>query len=216
MKTGLLITTFNRPEYLEQCLYSVKQIDVKDELILLIVDDKSTNAETLQMIQDFHFEKSTVRKMYLTRNQGISHALRTGFNYLFSCDCDLVINLDADTIVKQEFLTSLIELKKQFSDHIVSGFNTQTVDPKTGKIRHRTLSTFSDHCRKKSIGGINMVLNKNDYLKKVLPALKKVGHWDWNVCALVNKFIVSTPSVVQHIGIDKGTNMNNPDIAFDF
>ena len=216
MKTGLLITTFNRPEYLEQCLYSVKQIDVKDELILLIVDDKSTNPETLQMIQDFHFEKAKVRKMYLTRNQGISHALRTGFNYLFSCDCDLVFNLDADTIVKQEFLTCLIELKKQFSDHIVSGFNTQTVDPKTGKIRHRTLSTYSDHCKKISVGGINMVLDEMLYKSIVLPALKKPSHWDWNVCASVKEFIVSTPSVVQHIGLEKGIHKNNPDIAFDF
>jgi hypothetical protein len=61
-----------------------------------------------------------------------------------------------------------------------------------------------------------MVLNKFDYLNKVLPSLKRSGHWDWNVCGLVNEFIVSTPSVVQHIGIDKGSNMNNPDIAFDF
>jgi glycosyltransferase involved in cell wall biosynthesis len=216
MKVGLLITTFNRPEYLAHCLYSIKEIDVKDELIILIVDDKSTNQETIEMIQDFHFEKATVRKMYLTKNQGISHSLRTGFNYLFSCDCDIVINLDADTIVKQEFLTRLIYLKKQFPEHIVSGFNTQTVDPKTAKIRHRTISQHEGYCIKSSIGGINMVIDVVQYTEKILPALKSPNHWDWNVCSLVKQFIVSTPSLVQHIGLETGIHKNNPDVAFDF
>ena len=216
MKTGLLITTFNRAVYLADCLESIRNIDVQNELAILIVDDKSTDPETIALVEGFHFEKADVRKMFLTKNQGISHALRTGFNYLFSCGCDVVINLDADAIVKPEFLTVLLNLKTLYPLHIVSGFNTQTVDPKTGKIRHRTISTYSDHCKKISVGGINMVLDEMLYKSIVLPALKKPSHWDWNVCASVKEFIVSTPSVVQHIGLEKGIHKNNPDIAFDF
>jgi glycosyltransferase involved in cell wall biosynthesis len=216
MKTGLLITAYNRPEYLKQCLESVSKIGYFGELVILIIDDCSQSKETIQLIKAFQFSDAEVNKMYLTKNQGIKNALQIGFNYLFSKNCDLVFNLDGDAIVKPQFLKVLTDLKQAYPFHIVSGFNTQTIDLKTKKLRHRTLNAFSDHCIKESIGGINMVINKNDYLKKVLPSLKRPGHWDWNVCALVKEFVVSTPSVVQHIGIEKGTNLNNPDIAFDF
>ena len=216
MKTGLLITAYNRPEYLEQCLESVWKCPLNLELEVLIIDDCSTDKRTVDLIDSYCKVLTSVKKMRMTKNQGIKNALQVGFNYLFSNGCGLVINLDGDAIVKPQFLKVLTDLKKAYPFHIVSGFNTQTVDLKTKKLRHRTLTIFEDHCIKESIGGINMVINKNDYLTKVLPSLNRPGHWDWNVCALVKEFIVSTPSVVQHIGIEKGTNLNNPDIAFDF
>lgn len=216
MKTGILITAYNRPEYLRQCFESLSKITYKGKLEILVIDDCSNDLMSIQIIELFLQSRPGTNKIRMSKNQGIKNALKVGFNYLFAKHCDLVINLDGDAIVKPEFVDVLIRLKNTYPADIVSGFNTQTIDPKTRQIRHRTLTGFPDHCIKKSIGGINMVLNKNDYVKKVLPALKKLGHWDWNVCTLVNKFIVCTPSVVQHIGIDKGSNMNNPDIAFDF
>ena len=216
MKTGLLITAYNRPEYLKQCLESVSKIGYFGELVILIIDDCSQSKETIDLIKAFDLKDIEVNKMFLTKNQGIKNALQIGFNYLFSKDCELVMNLDGDAIVKPDFVDVLRRLKQAYPLHIVSGFNTQTVDPNTKKPRHKTITIFDDHCIKESIGGINMVLNRNDYLKKVLPSLKKPRHWDWNVCGLVKWFIVSTPSVVQHIGIEKGSNLNNPDIAFDF
>jgi len=218
MRTGLLITTFNRPEYLSECLDSVSKIlqFEGDELWILIVDDSSTDPETLRLTAYFQMPHVEVRKMRFFQNKGISHALRIGFNYLFSCGCQNVLNLDADAIVKPEFIEVLTRLKSMYPFHIISGFNTQSVDPKTGAIRHKTVSKFGDHCLKKSIGGINMLIDEKQYKTIVLPALKTPGHWDWNVCKRTEGFIVSTPSVVQHIGIAKGINMNNPDVAFDF
>jgi len=218
MKTGLLITTFNRPEYLSECLDSVRNIVQfeGDELLVLIVDDCSTDPETLSLIADFQMPYAEVRKMRLPQNKGISHALRIGFNYLFASGCQNVINLDADAIVKPEFIEVLTRLKSLYPNRIISGFNTQSVDPKTGLVRHKTVSKFGDHCLKKSIGGINILIGEKQYKTIVLPALKTPGHWDWNVCKRTEGFIVSTPSVVQHIGIAKGINMNNPDVAFDF
>jgi len=218
MKAGLLITTFNRPEYLSECLDSVRNIVQfeGDELLILIVDDASTDPETLSLIADFQVPYAEVRKMRLPQNKGISHALRIGFNYLFALGCQNVINLDADAIVKPEFIEVLTRLKSLYPNYIISGFNTQSVDPKTGCVRHKTVSSFGDNCLKKSIGGINMLIDEKQYKTIVLAALKMPGHWDWNVCKRTDGFIVSTPSVVQHIGIAKGINMNNPDVAFDF
>lgn len=216
MKIGLLITTFNRPEYLSQCLDSVSKIGFNGELEILIVDDASKDRETIELINDFCDKWPNVRKMFLPKNQGIANALRIGFNYLFALGCHYVINLDADAIVKPEFILVLTNLKNWYPLHIISGFNTQSIDLGTGKVRHKTISTYADHCLKSSIGGINMLIDERQYKTIVLPSLQKPGHWDWNVCTLANEFIVSTPSVVQHIGIEKGMNMNNPDVAFDF
>jgi glycosyltransferase involved in cell wall biosynthesis len=216
MKTGLLITTFNRPDYLSQCLESVSNIGFSGELEILIVDDASTDKETIELINSFCEKWPSVRKMFLPKNKGIANALRIGFNYLFASGCHIVINLDADAIVKPEFVDVLTNLKFWYPFHIISGFNTQTIDLKTAKVRHRTIAVYDGHCTKESIGGINMLIDEKQYKTIVLPALKLPGHWDWNVCKMVKEFIVSTPSVVQHIGIEKGINMNNPDVAFDF
>lgn len=216
MRIGLLITTFNRPEYLTHCLESVSKIEFDSDLTVLVIDDNSSDSKTLELIDQFQSDKFEIRKMYLPKNKGIANALRIGFNYLFASGCELVTNLDGDAIVKPEFLSVLTALKSRFPDCIVSGFNTQSADPKTGIIRHQTIGQFQDYCLKQTVGGINMMISDVQYKAFVLPALLQTGHWDWNVCKRVKSFIVSTPSVVQHIGIGQGMNLNNPDIAFDF
>ncbi|OPZ16144.1 MAG: N-glycosyltransferase [Bacteroidetes bacterium ADurb.BinA245] len=216
MKIGLLIPTFNRPEYLVQCLEFVLKSNCSHELVILIIDDKSTDKLTINLIQKFEHPSFEVNKMFLLKNRGIAGVLRIGFNFLFGLGCQYVVNLDSDAIVKPNFIDVLVGLKTEFPDKIISGFNTQSVDPKTMKPRHQTIEQHADYCIKKTIGGINMLISETDYTQTVLPALTKPGHWDWNVCVRVFNFIVSTPSVVQHIGIRSGMNMNNPDIALDF
>jgi len=216
MKTGLLITAYNRPEYLEKGLESVAKVPFNGDLEILIIDDHSTDKRTGQLIDLFIQMWPEVKKIRMIRNQGIKECLRTGFNFLFASGCQNVINLDGDAIVKPEFLEVLTNLKARFPDAIVSGFNTQTTDPKTGKVRHRTIGEFDVYCLKESIGGINMVINEAQYKTFLLPAFKGQNHWDWNLCKIVKSFVVSKPSVVQHIGIEKGSNLNNPDVAFDF
>ena len=113
-------------------------------------------------------------------------------------------------------MVELIYLHSIYKNAIVSGFNTLSKDPIQQTVRHPILEEFDDHYKKKSIGGINMVFSKEVYIEKVKPSLQKAGHWDWNVCRSGVDFYVTKPSVIQHIGINKGTNLNNPDIAYDF
>ncbi len=210
MKVGLLIPVFNRPEYLRHCIESISRIRTEYQIELLFANDCSTDKDAILLISGL------TNCINLMKNKGVSNALRLGFNVLFAKGCDIIINLDSDAIVKPNAIEVLIDLKKRFPNKIISGFNTLTTDPKTKLPRHPILRQFDNHCIKKSIGGINMVITEDEYLEIVLPALKKPGHWDWNVCSVVKEFVVSTPSVVQHIGIDKGMNLNNPDTAFDF
>jgi glycosyltransferase involved in cell wall biosynthesis len=53
MKIGLLITTFNRPEYLRQTLESLKRADLHNAQIF-IVDDCSRDNETLRLINSYN------------------------------------------------------------------------------------------------------------------------------------------------------------------
>lgn len=214
MTYGLIITSFNRPEYLRECLDSVKRANVPADNIL-IVDDGSNDAETQKLI----FEFAGGRIIKLQRN-GIKNSLGMGYDYWFNKkNIDLVINLDADGIVSNNFIERLLDLKKRFPDNIVSGFNT------TVKNRNPIIEEHEDYFLKKYASGINICINKQEYEKYVLPALQKpIGNWDFDASKLHEAdgkgVIVAKPSVVQHIGkisaMGHATNGEPMDEAFDF
>ena len=218
MKLGIVICTYERPNLLAQCMQSILAADKPLGTQIVFVDDNSKGKE-LEHILHSHLY-SVITK---TENKGIHDSIKQGFNYLFyTQDCDVVMNLDSDAIIKKNGITKLLELHEQFPDTIVSGFNTLVPDSVTRKPRHPIVSEFDNYVTKKSIGGINMVVNKNVYEKYVLPELHSYN-WDWRVCHRMQKdnklFIVSKPSVVQHLGIQSaigGIHNINPDIADDF
>jgi glycosyltransferase involved in cell wall biosynthesis len=216
MKIGLLITTFNRPEYLRQTLESLKRADLHGAQIL-IVDDCSRDNETLRLINPY-------KKIRNHKNLTIRYSVQIGFDYLIKQGCDTLINLDSDAIVRCDFLTRLLELYKQFPDRIISGFNTLSKS-RTGIVRHPVIKQGSGFVEKASIGGINMLMSVNTYRSIVLPALlesqRTKDHWDKIACRMSNEqgktIIVSSPSFIQHIGINSAMgHRDNPDVAQDF
>jgi len=224
MKLGIVITTYNRPYYLRQCLDSLKNAVLPENTTLLFVDDASDDDQVRSMIENY---KTSANKyaIFLETNQKVHVALRKGFDYLFDQKCDLVMNLDADAFVSVDFVKRLTDLKKQHPNFIVSGFNTLTPDPVTKKPRHPVLKV--DYpinvgcCLKHSIGGINILIDKNLYDLYVAPSLDKGYGWDWKMSESVKKsgsfFVVATPSCIDHIGIDSTFDSHvNPDKAADF
>lgn len=218
-KTGLLITTYNRPEYLEQCIESLKKVDLKDVLVLFL-DDASTNAKTKQLINNFPPHYFIANK----ENSGIAASLLKGFDFLFSMGCDYAINLDSDAIVSPRFIESLTALKKRFPEDIITGFNTLTKN-EHGKPRHPIFIKQSDHVIKKTAGGINYLISKDLYEQWVKPSLFKCldrkTDWDNYLCSQLRnqgiRFVCTTPSVVDHIGEESSICKRiNPDRAFDF
>jgi glycosyltransferase involved in cell wall biosynthesis len=220
MKLGIIITTYNRSYYLKQCLDSLKDADFPIETTLLFVDDTSEEHSVRYIIENY---KSPVSKyaIFKETNQGIHDSLKRGFDYFFNKDFDLVMNLDSDAIVAKDFIYRLLNLKVTHPLMIASGFNTLTCDPNTKLPRHPIELLGDECCYKKSIGGINIVLDKELYLKYVSDCLTKGYGWDWKMSAKVkednNYFVVAKPSCIQHIGIDSTfNNHTNPDIASDF
>jgi glycosyltransferase involved in cell wall biosynthesis len=128
MKTALLITTFNRPDYLRRCLASVKRAGIKD---VLIVDDCSTDKETLELLKHCDY------KFYCSpRRRGICNSLIVGIDTLFSpMGYDIVINIDADAIIRNDYMERMLELHNDFPDDIITGFHSTTKN-KDGSERH--------------------------------------------------------------------------------
>lgn len=147
-------------------------------------------------------------------NTGIAKTMKYGYDFLFQF-CDIVINLDSDAIVKPNFITRLLELKKQFPNHIISGFNSRNED--NGKLRNPIISEHEGYALKQYVNGINMIIDRNMY-EEVKPILEKSGNWDFNV-STANKLpkVIAVPSLVQHIGLNSSMgHSNNPDVACDF
>ena len=53
MTLALIITTYNRPEYLRKCFDSILRSDIPNGTVVLISDDCSDDEETLNLIRNF-------------------------------------------------------------------------------------------------------------------------------------------------------------------
>lgn len=212
MKIGLLVNSFNRPEYLSQTLDSLAKADLSG-VTLLIVDDCSTNPDAIRLIQKHKYARTP-------QNRGIKFAIEYGMNWFFEQYYDVVINLDSDTIVKPDFVSRLMDLHRSHPNRIISGFNTMSRN-KYGIVRHPVVETGNNYVVKNTIGGVNMLIPRAIW-KQVRDGIhisqRNGTQWDREVCAIVGGgIIVSVPSCVQHIGHSSSMgHHDNPDIAEDF
>lgn len=206
MKVALIIPVHNRPEYLQQCLASISRTDLPKDLLLILVNDASTDNKAIELFNSFELKGAKIERYHYEKNQGIRNVLLFAFDHCFNNGIDICINLDSDAIVRRDFFTRLLALH---GDSIVSGFNCN--NPK-----NPILKDDKDHVSRQHCNGINMCMNKAQYEKIVRPALLKDGNWDFNS---TNKkpFVITKPSVVQHIGMVSSMGHNiNPDVACDF
>lgn len=214
MKVGIILTTYNRPGLLRECLDSLRLAMIPKDMVL-VVDDCSTELETKRLI-----EQSLYNYILKDKRAGIKDSLLKGFDYWFRIEkADLVINLDGDAQVSNNFLPTILELKHRFPVNIVCGFNTTVLN------RNPIISEHEDYFFKKYASGINMCVTKSQFERYLLPALNGPGNWDFECSKLHEKdgkfVVVAKPSVVQHLGI-KESSMghisagNPPDVAEDF
>lgn len=214
MKIAILITTFNRPEYLKECLDSVKRSNLCGADVI-VWDDNSTDKQVSEIIF-----KSGFKAAYLPQNKGICYNLLTGIQTLLGWEYDIIINLDSDAIVRNDWIERLLELHKRFPDKIITGFHSTTKNA-DGTERHKMIRGGDGWCEKESVGGINMLFTKQTFEKYAKPALEKClngGNWDHQTCINAGSVICTVPSVVQHIGLisSLGHTHDKPDIAEDF
>lgn len=203
MKTAIVIPIFNRSEYVKQCFDSLLKLTTKPDLIVL-VDDASTDISVRTEIGVFitlsALHKIECKIFTNEKNLGVRGSLKKGIEYLIEQkDIHYFINLDSDSVVKPDFVKNLTILHKGFEDHIISGFNCIT------KENPALPNAYDYFAYKVFCNGINMCFNRTQYEKYIKPSLAKDGNWDYNTslaCQADNlPFIITTPSVVQHIGM---------------
>lgn len=224
-KLGLVICTYNRPEYLERCLESVKNAQIPNDSVIVIVDDCSTNEETKNLISDFEVKNAEVFKLKNEKNSSVSQSLLYGFNFVFAKGCKFATNIDSDALIREDFFSVILEYCERFPDRIVTGFNCHTRNA-NGSVRHHVISDHGDYNEKKSVGGINFAISQLTFHEIVRPVLEKriqtgVGNWDHLACIESEKqgksIICISPSVVQHIGFESSMNhIEESDTATDF
>lgn len=214
MKVAILLTTYNRPEYLKTTIDSLNKADLSD-VDVLVVDDRSTDHDTINLIQQF-------KHIINDSNRSIRYSLLTGFNHLFDIGYEVVINLDSDVLVRNDFVSVLLNLHNKFPNKLITGFNCNTLSLH-GHVRHHVVSSGDGYNVKKSVGGVNMLVTKDTYNKFVKPALERTllegGNWDNEACKLTDGVICAVPSVIQHIGYNSSmghTGVEPPDVADDF
>lgn len=218
--TGVLIVSYNRPQYFKRCLESFQKAVIPAGVMFMLIDDGSDNPETIKLFHEFNLPKIPIIKEVVP-NRKISANIKHGFETLFAAGCDIVMNFDSDAIIKPNAIGKLIEAKKKRPNNIVTGFNSTTKNA-NGTERHPIVET-NDFCHyKKSVGGINMVVNKSNYVEYIEPALNGSGNWDHNasIRSYSTGFPIAClyPSVVQHIGFESsmGHSTEAPDVADDF
>ena len=216
--TALVITTYNRPEYLSKCFESLRKMDINGlPLMVIISDDCSTDIETLKLISTFSLHGVKVIRHKTKSNSGIKESLLFAASLAFSkYNCKHVINLDGDAIVKPNFIKRLLALKRAFPLYIVGGFNSMNRN-KDNTLRNPIIEEGENYYLKKYINGINMIFDENDFNKVIKPALESFGNWDFNTHNHAKSFIIAKPSLVEHIGINSSMgHHDNPDVAHDF
>lgn len=189
---GIVITSYNRFDYLEKCLESFSQSDFPAETIVTIIDDKSADYRVKELLTNFRLEKVALLIQLNKKRKGNQKNIVTAFDNFCELGCDLLMNLDNDAIVKREWLRVLLELQNKYPDRIVSGFDAP---------RHKANKYFGNYVFKKSIGGINLLLTADLYKTFLRKTLLNYHHWDWRMSQLrKSDFVVARPSMVQHIG----------------
>lgn len=216
MKTALILSTYNRPEYLQRCVDSLLQLDRLPDIVI-VIDDCSTDNKVPVILSDFTAKyKGSIERHQTSKNTGIKGVLKLGYDMAFALGYDIAINLDADAIVKPNLISRLVELKTRFPKCIVSGFNSLN-KKSDGGYRNPIIREGEDYFFKKHCNGINMCIDRVLYNNVVYGALSANGNWDFN-CTTEYPVVIAKPSVVEHIGLKSsmGHDKEEPDTAWDY
>ncbi len=202
-RIGLVITTYNRPDYLRRALRSLARSDLS-AAALALVDDGSDDRRTIEILDSWQMPGIPVVKMRRRQHAGagIAENLEAAFNLLINqFDCELLANLDSDTVVKRDWLARMVRLwdeqRGRYPCAIVTGFNADSPV-------HPVEVEYGDYYVKSSVGGISFLFDRKTMAQIVRPALNAGIHWDMRVVDLVQQlggvFLCTRPSVVEHLG----------------
>jgi glycosyltransferase involved in cell wall biosynthesis len=125
MKLVVQVPCLNEEETLPLVLSSIpKQIDGVDEIIVVIIDDGSTD-RTIEVARE-HGVTHFVRHR---RNMGLGQSFHDGVSYALQLGADIVVNTDGDNQYPQERIDDLVQpIIKGQADIVIADRQTQTIE----------------------------------------------------------------------------------------
>ena len=94
MSKGLVVCTYNRPNYLRRCLESIKDLDI--ETIVVVMDGGSpSEKENYRIINEY----GILNDIVLEKNQGIGAVKNAGIQLLLELGCEHIFTLEEDNII---------------------------------------------------------------------------------------------------------------------
>ena len=217
--TGLVITTYNRPDYVERCFASLQQSNLQNTVVV-IVDDASSDKATLELIKQFTLpEVNQLIKLTRQNKYGfqVHESLKLGWDLLhYTYQVDYLCNLDSDAIVKSHWLETLqityMQQQPYYNNFLLTGFNT---------LNHPIRKEHQDIYVKESFGGINTFFAAGNFYRNTIRPCLVDTIWDWQVVHTMAAYdypiLCTKPSVVQHIGkTGENSTLEKYDFAADF
>jgi glycosyltransferase involved in cell wall biosynthesis/GT2 family glycosyltransferase len=129
-KVSILMPVFDTPaSYLSKCWESIRAQTFR-EWELVLVDDGSSNVETLEEIERIAVDPR-VNLIRLDENEGIATALNVG---LSRCRSDLVARMDADDIMMPTRLARQFEYLQAHPDVTIVGTQMQAIEWQTDRL----------------------------------------------------------------------------------
>jgi glycosyltransferase involved in cell wall biosynthesis len=211
-RLGVVIPTFNRPEYLKYTLFSIANSDLSGQSLVFLLFDDTSAEDTVQLIRDFKLGSIPIIKIFTNRinivkqnnytvlpGSAFPFTIRYGCDILFQLGCEYVMNSDSDAMVCHDWLrivnTTLDKIKDKY--FILSGFRCQDA-------YHKVLSEGTDYALLNSLGGISMTFNKSTYYELMYDSIYDYS-FDWIISYAFKKhnypIYLTKPSIVQHIGV---------------
>jgi len=129
MKISLIISTYNKPQYLAQVLKSITKLkEFPDEII---VADDGSGKETAELIEQFRPQIAVPLIHVWQEDQGFRLA-RNRNNGIIKSTCDYLIFIDDDLILHPKFITD--HRKNDVKDCFYSGSRVRLGSMKTAEI----------------------------------------------------------------------------------
>ena len=179
MKVSVIVTAYNKENYIRKCLESVINQDCND-WELIIVEDGSTD-NTKEVIQQFvmpYLEniiyKDRIKLVLHSENKGLNAARNTG---LENVSCEFFTFLDGDDYYEPNAISTLLNAYYKTNADLVIGEFTN-VDEKTGERDRRSIFdksfVITENATKKmtKVAFFNQSMNKQRLVNTVAKIFK--------------------------------------------
>jgi len=173
---SVIITTFNRPQYLAEAIESILTQDFKD-LELIVVNDASTDEKTEQIILSCKDRDQRIKYIKNERNLNSVRSLNAG---LKSASGKYIAILDDDDVwICKEKLLQQVKFLEENNEYVLAGTNIIAVNSETGREIARSKYALTDEKIRKTILGNNPFAHSSVVYRK--DAVLSLGGYDENL-----------------------------------